>query len=198
MNKSFASLRILPVLGIILILAGYFYLTYQTFKLRDKREALKKENIQLEQIRMSKTAEIKRLDSIAGIQKKIISESTDPKTVEEGKLLEEKIANISTSHFTQNTKGENSRDMAAQFESKGYKYLYNRDVENAVRAFTASENAYNGYHQVYEISRYLKKNEAQLSDKKSDFWSTAYQQILQNFSWKMPQDAKEKLSGLTK
>lgn len=107
MNKSFGSLKILPILGIILILTGYFFLTYQTFKLKERRNVLKKENRELEQLRISKTAEIKKLDSIAGIQKKIIAESADPHTVQKGEILQEKIQNLSSSHFTQNKHSDN-------------------------------------------------------------------------------------------
>lgn len=181
-----------------MILTGYFFLTYQTFKLKERRNILKKENQELEQLRISKTAEIKKLDSIAGIQKKIIAESADPHTVQEGKILQEKIKIISTSHFTQNKNSENSEEIAERLEAEGFKYLFNRDVENAIKNFTASENAFNGYHQVYEISRFLKQNKAQLSDTKSEFWPAAYRQILQNFSWKMPGGAKEKLQTLSK
>lgn len=198
MNKSFGSLKILPILGIVLILTGYFFLTYQTFKLKERRNVLKKENHELEQLRISKTAEIKKLDSIAGIQKKIIAESADPNTVQKGEILQEKIQNITTSRFTKNKNSENNEETAERLEAEGYNYLFNRDVENAIKNFTASENAFNGYHQVYEISRFLKQNKAQLSDTKSEFWPLAYRQILQNFSWKMSGGAKEKLQTLSK
>ena len=88
--------------------------------------------------------------------------------------------------------------MAQKFENEGFNYLFEKDVDNAIISFRKSENSLNGYHMVYDISKYLNNNKERLSDKNSEFWKEAYQKILKDFSWKMPAETKSKLVELTK
>lgn len=82
---------------------------------------------------------------------------------------------------------------AAAYEQEGFNYLLAKDVTGAINAFIASENANNGYHMVYDISKYLRTHKDQLSTSESAYWKTAYSDILKNFSWKMPADVKQQL-----
>lgn len=61
---------------------------------------------------------------------------------------------------------------AQVWEEKGFSYLINRDVANAINAFTSSENTYKQYHQVYEIAMYLSRNKSKLIESNSEFWKT--------------------------
>lgn len=87
----------------------------------------------------------------------------------------------------------NSFNSAGEWEAKGFQYLLNHDVENAISAFRTSENTSNAYHQVYEIARYLSENKTKLTDSNSEFWKTANRKIVTDFSWGMPAQIKNKL-----
>lgn len=96
------------------------------------------------------------------------------------------------------TKNGSSDISAAKLhESEGFSNLINKNVEEAISSFNASESAYNSYHQVYEISRYLTSNKDKLKDKTSPFWKEAYTKILTDMSWKMPNGVRTELSALT-
>ena len=95
------------------------------------------------------------------------------------------------------TKNSSSDISAAKIhESDGFSSLMSKDVESAISSFNASESAYNSYHQVYEISKYLSSNKDKLKDKDSPFWKEAYTKILTDMSWKMPADVKTKIYNL--
>lgn len=47
---------------------------------------------------------------------------------------------------------------------EGFDALVNNDMEKAIAAFTASENAWNGYHNAYELARYLRSKANIASD----------------------------------
>ncbi|MFY9152451.1 MAG: hypothetical protein WAO52_10570 [Prolixibacteraceae bacterium] len=89
-------------------------------------------------------------------------------------------------------KSENTNS-AQDWEEKGFLYLLNHDVDNAISAFRTSENTSNAYHQVYEIARYLSENKSKLADSNSEFWKTANRKIASDFSWGMSAEIKNKL-----
>jgi hypothetical protein len=93
--------------------------------------------------------------------------------------------------------GSNDITAAKLHESEGFSNLINKDVEGSINSFNASETSYNSYHQVYEIGRYLNSNKDKLKDKDSPFWKEVYAKILNDMSWKMPADIKDKLSDLS-
>ncbi|MEL1246215.1 hypothetical protein AAEO56_18215 [Flavobacterium sp. DGU11] len=82
---------------------------------------------------------------------------------------------------------------AIQWEKRGFSYLLNKDVDNAIVAFQNSENAYTSFHQVYEIANYLKKNRAVLKDGNSESWKKTFDEIGKDYNWKMPDEIRNKL-----
>jgi hypothetical protein len=54
--------------------------------------------------------------------------------------------------------------LAREKEREGFTNLLKEDYDNAIRAFAAAEDAYNGYHYAYEITRLLKRNRSTLAD----------------------------------
>ncbi|ACU07826.1 hypothetical protein FIC_01378 [Flavobacteriaceae bacterium 3519-10] len=205
MNNLAKNNRFLPIIGIVLILIGYFYLTYETFKLNEKRDLLQtdiarftKEIAKLEAIKARLTTEIKAADSIRKIQNTIILKSADPQTVQKGIELNKKITNPESTFFTRTNADQTNLQLATQFEAEGYRYLFARDVENAIKAFIKSENSYNSFHQVYEISNYLTLNKKKLAVKDSPFWKEAYREIYTQFSWKMPENIQTQLKDHAK
>jgi Na+/phosphate symporter len=54
------------------------------------------------------------------------------------------------------SKKSNDLETAKQKEREGFEYILRGDYENAANAFQSAENAYNGYHWVYELSRLMR------------------------------------------
>ena len=92
----------------------------------------------------------------------------------------------------------NSHADAADLEKKGFAFLISKDVEGALQAFTEAEELWPKYHSVAEIRKLLDENRSALAaapkQGKSEAWSKVYRIILTDYSWKMPEDAKKKLS----
>ena len=198
MNNVNKKIRFLPIIGIGLTILGYLFLTFQTYTLNERKNVLKKEIKELEIIKTRMTNEAKESDTIIILQDKIISQSSDQKTVEKGAKLKEKIQEPGSNYFTVTKKENSNIELSQKFEIEGFNYLLEKDVKQAVISFRKSENSSNGYHQVYEIAVYLDKNRNKLSDKNSEFWKETYRKILKDYSWKMPDDIKVKMIEMTK
>ncbi|WP_347069271.1 hypothetical protein [Flavobacterium sp. WV_118_3] len=185
----------MPAIGIALTLIGYLFLTFETYRLYEKKTKLLNEIEELETIKSRQTSDLKVKDTIITIQDKIIAQSSDSATVKKGILLNQKIKDPTESHFIKVDKKDTNTDQAQKFEADGFHYLLEKDVDNAISAFRKSENSHNGFHQVYEIAVYLNKNKSQLLDANSEFWKEAYRKIATDYSWRMPEDVKQKLTA---
>jgi signal transduction histidine kinase len=190
-------IRLLPAISIVMILAGYLYLTLQTIQLAEKRKELIDDIRALDKIKQRMTADAKAKDTIIRMQQTIIAGSDDRRTVEKGAQLARKISHPEGDFFTKNDTSASNLVLARRFENEGYLCLLDRDVQCAITAFRKSENAFNGYHQVYEIARFLDRNKQALSDPAHEFWQTTYSTILKDYNWKMPEDFKEQLIKLS-
>ncbi|WP_300492048.1 hypothetical protein [Flavobacterium sp.] len=191
MNNLTKKTRYLPIIGIALTLIGYLFISFQTYSLNERKKNLLNDIAELETIKSRLTNSLKIKDTIITIQDKIIAQSSDSTIAKKEKLLKETIE----THFIKVDKKEANSEQAQKFEADGFRYLLDKDVNNAISAFRKSENAYNGFHQVYEIAVYLNKNKSKLSDANSEFWKETYRKILTDFSWRMPEDVKQKLTA---
>lgn len=81
--------------------------------------------------------------------------------------------------------------LALEWELKGFNELLEKNIETAIVSFEKSENAYNQFHQVYEIALYLKKHKNELRQKESQHWKTIYKTLVSSYSWKMPIEIKK-------
>ncbi|WP_299215698.1 hypothetical protein [uncultured Aquimarina sp.] len=90
---------------------------------------------------------------------------------------------------------ENKKDYKAalNWESKGFSFLLNKDIDKAILAFRASEDAYNQFHQVYEIAKYLTDNRKKLEHTESEDWDEVHNIIATKYDWKMPLAVKNDL-----
>ena len=78
-------------------------------------------------------------------------------------------------------------------ELNGFNDLLNEDIYSAINHFIISENSSNGYNQVYEISKFLKKKE-KTKTKDLEFWKQIYSEILINYSYNIPSEVEEKIA----
>lgn len=190
-TKSFA------VIGIVATIVGYFILLYQSYNLnskieeqKQKKEELTKEN----EFLLSKNDSLK--SQKLELEKGILEINQNPKIAKEVSETLIKEQGISTDYF-QVTKSKD-KSSAEKYENDGFQSLIDKNIELAILSFTKSENSFNGYHQVYEISKYLRKNKNGLLDKTSTNWKATYKRIVTDFSWGMPENYKDKLEELSK
>lgn len=81
---------------------------------------------------------------------------------------------------------------AAFWEQQGFDALIKRDAPAAIAAFDKAEATYNGYHNAYDISRYLKNYQA-LQTGDTSAWSKAADHITTKYAWQMPEGVKQQL-----
>ncbi|WP_264530297.1 hypothetical protein [Flavobacterium sp. N502540] len=86
---------------------------------------------------------------------------------------------------------------AKKHELAGFKFLIDKDVNSAIESFTESENSYNGFHNVYEIGRYLSKNKDNLLNKNATEWKSVYKMIDTKYSWEIPEIYKKEIIKLS-
>ncbi len=85
-------------------------------------------------------------------------------------------------------------EAAKRLEMAGFEFLADRQVDRAIDAFARAEEAYPGYHNVYEIRKLLARGRAALKDPKDDAaWREVNRAILENYSWGMPPGIKARL-----
>ena len=90
----------------------------------------------------------------------------------------------------------NNYDKARMYELNGFEALLNRNINDAIDFFMASENMYNGYHASYEICQYLRNNKT--SVKKNDFWKETYLYIIEKHYYYIPSDVRQKMEDYIK
>lgn len=139
--------------------------------------------------------EIAKQDSIIN---KIDSTTLEGKVkLENAILVKSKIENTGlTSPIIANNKVKNYQ-LALKNELEGFVALLEKNIEGAITAFSRSENAYNSFHQVYEIEKYLKEKNKSNKIKDDNFWKSIYKDLVENYSWKMPESIKTEFNKIT-
>jgi hypothetical protein len=92
------------------------------------------------------------------------------------------------------TKSSGNLDSAQYWESKGFEFLFNKDINSAIDAFQKSENSLNGYHMVYDIRTYLQSQKKLTMGNDKIAWKTIFKTIGEKYSWKMPTSARRRLN----
>ena len=87
----------------------------------------------------------------------------------------------------------NDLNAALEWEKIGFENILNRDLDQAIAAFESAEKSYNGFHQVYEIARFLRSRAESSRERDQRFWNSIYQTLLKDYSWKMPEKARVEL-----
>ena len=91
---------------------------------------------------------------------------------------------------------EEKPNNAKGWEHLGFNKLVEKEIEDAIEAFTKSEKLWPDYHNVSEIRRLLVKKRENLEEKDSLEWATLYETILEKYSWGMPSDVRRQLQQL--
>jgi len=189
-NKTY--LKIIPVLGLILVLSGYYYVAVQIMD-------SKKELADLEVKKALVKQEMLQYQSKTIYLRNIINQTKDSLAIKKAASIQNnKVPIVQTETVGYEITSKNNLELALRWESKGFEMLFAKNVAEAIIAFKKSENAYNGFHMVYEISRYLSSNKEQLRDPDAHYWKNAYSKIKSDYSWKMSESVKQQLEELSK
>jgi hypothetical protein len=182
--------RLLPILGIGLLIAGYLYLTYASVQLNDqiseKKKELTKKNEELERVDSILKSKYEQLDSNINFIKR-----KNPRLASQLDSINKNYPKAITFQVTPVEK--RSAKEAQKWETTGFNFLLAKDITNAIDAFKKSENAYNGYNLVYDIAKYLDGNKKDLQNPNSENWKKVYRKIVTDFSWRMPKKIKTEL-----
>lgn len=193
------SLKLLPLLGLFLIIAGYIYLTISNIKLNNEISTKKAilNNLNLE-IKLKKKELTLRNDEIENTRE--IIEKRAPQLVPKLDSITETyqiktyaLANNNSNYFKVTPISKRDSGLALIWENKGYYFLLSKDINSAINAFRNSENSYNGFRYVYEITNLLNKNRYTLKDTTSEDWNLIYRTITTDLNMKMPADVKKKM-----
>jgi hypothetical protein len=106
--------------------------------------------------------------------------------------------NIIVPDLNNSNQPEKDKKAALEWEDKGFVYLINRDLNNAIKAFETAEQAYAGFHNVFEISVYLKKHQKELSNVMDDKnWRNLFNTLIKDYSYGMPVNYFNKFQELS-
>jgi tetratricopeptide (TPR) repeat protein len=83
---------------------------------------------------------------------------------------------------------------ASKFEAQGFTYLLAGEFDNAITAFNKAEISFPSYHQVYEISRLLRKEKANLDNPEKR--RQIYLKIVNEMSYGAPPEMLDQLKEL--
>ncbi len=198
-TASKVYLRVLPAIGLALILLGYYYYTFELIEAKKELDLIQKTKVgltdevkNLEVRRIELINIVKQFDSVKTLQQKIISSSEDKNTVNEGRTLLKKVSMQAAKSPSVIKSGSSNLDLAIKMEKDGFSYVLKKDLNNAIQSFKASENAFNGYHVVYEIALYLERSKGAVTEN-PNVWNDIYKRLLKDYSWSMPKEYKTKL-----
>lgn len=133
---------------------------------------------------------IKYLDAIPAKAKIDSIEKPTLEQISEKEKLEKIIEQAEAPFVSYQISEIKNYEMAKNLQNQGFDLLLKKDIANAIKSFIGSENAYNGFNNVYEISRYLKKNKSTLQDEKSELWKSIYMKIASDYSAGMSKETK--------
>jgi hypothetical protein len=174
-------------------LAQYFSKVTASEKLRDRWDEyfkiVEKEYLDSLGKQRELIAQNKYLDSLLNLPQYLNDNSIIAK-IETNNL---KLQNLSK-ELNPNLEHPVKLDDASRFEDQGFNFLFDREVDKAIDAFSNAEKTYPSFHNVYEIINLLRKNRSKLSDKKAKEWRIIYQTILDKYSYRLTDDIIETLT----
>jgi len=90
----------------------------------------------------------------------------------------------------------NKLQIASQKEREGFENLIAGKYDDAIKSFQASEDAYNSYHQVYELARLLRSRRQDMNDENKR--KETFQIIVDKYSYGAPLDLLNQLRTIAK
>lgn len=104
----------------------------------------------------------------------------------------ENSANLRNSSNAIDVVGGRNVLIAKDWEEKAFNYLLSKEFDNAIYAFSQSENEIPTFHSSVEIIDLLKKNKLMMQNEEGYIKTLKY--ILDNYTWKVSKDIIDKLN----
>lgn len=159
-------------------LAEYFAIVTPTQRLRERW-------VNYQSILVNDYKRYKRLDSV---EAQIVSNPTET-MIDSLVVIQEEKKEVGGSLVH-----KSNSELAEQYESAAFEALLSKDINEAIKNFKMSEDASNGYHSVYEIYIYLLRKKKHFGNSDIE-WQEVYWDILNKYSWKMPETYKNRLKN---
>lgn len=211
LEKSSKRAALLSLAGVLIIVGALIFSSFYLNRQIKESNRLKEEADKLSEAVSDKKAEAAALDQKIEEQKRQIVDTqntlinitetlkkNDPKVAENVLAQVEKdpqskaviqdvktAAPLITKSPTAPTKTNDLKTAQAK-EREGFQSLLNGNYDQAIAAFQASENAYNSYHQVYELARFVRRNKEQFNDPANK--KELFQKIVSDYSYGAPPD----------
>jgi len=148
-------------------------------------------------------AKTQSLDTATQISEKIIEKITTlNKNIDKdvGQISQD-VSVLQENHPKRSSLPNQQQD-AMEFESKGFQFLLDRDIEEAINAFTKAEELWPSYHNILEIKQFLLSEKTRLLNTENTnndlAWEKVYVTLLSKYSWGMPDDFREKFRNKVK
>ncbi|MBF0227711.1 MAG: adenylate/guanylate cyclase domain-containing protein [Desulfobacterales bacterium] len=121
----------------------------------------------------------------------ILYNNTNLEKKENNTNLEKKENNTNLEKKENNTNLEKKNLTALDWEEKGFNYLLEKNINDALYAFSKAEEIWPDYHHVSEI-RVLLNNEKD-SDENDNKWKRIFSIIISKYSWGIPSEIKKQM-----
>lgn len=129
------------------------------------------------------------IQDIENIQKGVKKEIQNIQDVIPQRGILQKEVSVPPKQLSEKINPTSARD----WELQGFKYILGRDVNAAINSFSEAEKNWPNYHNVAEIRRELVNERQTLFSKESPKWKELYQHLLNELSWGMPADVRQKM-----
>lgn len=143
---------------------------------------------------------VKTVDLIEFHKTSKSTKAIDKSNIKRGELFEsdEKLVNQENKIKlqTKNNKIEPTQnsELAEKLQYEAFDLLLKKEVDKALEKFIECEKAFSKYNSIYEIKGLLIKEKKFLTDPNSSKWEEVYSTILKEYSWRLPQEIKKRLS----
>lgn len=87
---------------------------------------------------------------------------------------------------------------AGKLVNQAFGFFFQKDIDKAISTFEQCERAYPQFYTVIEINMLLKQYRDSLKEQASKNWPDVASVLLQRYSWKLSDDIKMQLDGMTK
>jgi ATP-dependent 26S proteasome regulatory subunit len=158
-------------------------------KLDEKRLELEVKNQQLSEARTDRDEKEKDLAVVIESIPQTALKQTVDKNPEIKQIIEQvkEIKPVIKPKSTPDRPAQsNDKKIALDKEREGFQALIAGNYDRSIAAFQASENAYNSYHNVYDLARLLRKNKSQMDNPAKR--KEVFQTIVKKHSYGAPSD----------
>lgn len=207
LTKSSKQAAIISLIGVFIVVVAmgisFYYLSKQiaeSQRLTKENAEKTSENKSLDQQIEDKKRQLREAEQAFADYKSVVQKN-DPelnkvaleKSIEKNPQAKQVIENIKSIPNTPTAK-RNDLKTAQIKEREGFQSLISGNYDVAIKAFQASEDAYNTYHQVYELAKFIREHKNQFSDpaKKKEL----FQEIVKEFPYGAPPDLWKEVKAI--